>query len=135
MLVKLMKKRHSRAFIALFLVVGFSLASMVGAHLMATASEDGTMRNCPIMSGLSQMCDINAVSHVSSWRQFFFATFERSALFSMLAAFALISALFIFGLTDFLPSIHDKSRERYGGINFKNYLLEIIGSGIVHKRE
>jgi hypothetical protein len=128
--------------LSLAIAVSFGLASIFGATLMMNMDGDGVMKDCPIMAGGSGICDMNAAAHIKGWQELFYATFEKSGLMVLLSIFALIfSGFFLLRIfrnlnaLKLIPIRWDQSRKKRQSDNFQNYIFEVIGSGIVHKRE
>lgn len=91
-----MLEKISKLSTGILLAIFFILA-VYGANLTWNAHSNGKMINCPLMGEMAQICQMDAMQHITGWQKLFVGVFQSNmlqSLFILLLAF--VSAFWFF---------------------------------------
>lgn len=137
-LVKYPYMIRTNKLIALSIVLAFSIASLFGAYLTMSHGMHSEATPCPFSTDSATACPMSMGAHVNEWQQLFFAVFDKSILTLLIIAAFFAGAIVLRYFRELasprlIPIRLDQTRG--GTPYYKDYLSNVIGSGIFHKRE
>lgn len=85
----------SRQILALSILALFVGVATFGLYASMMADQDGNMSDCPLMNGMSSMCRMNIMEHISQWQQMFATAIPSGLSLAILLAMGFLSFLFL----------------------------------------
>lgn len=119
-------------------LVIFTFITTFGLGLSMKHDMQGSMVNCPLMSGSTTLCQMNPLEHITKWQQLFTTTRQTDAM-------VLIVALFILGSTILLLKMHSQRsllqirlytyhKRKNPQMQLFNHLLLAFSNGVLHPK-
>lgn len=119
------------------LTVLFVLASLFGFYAVMSGAGKSAMKNCPLMSGMASLCQMNIFEHITQWQLIFSALPTAKNALSGFFIASLLFALVFLGKRvreghQFPFVSHDYTHD--SELKLHNFLLIAFSRGILHSR-
>ncbi len=130
--------RYGKVFVALAIGALFLLGSLGFMHFGMSEMGGVPTSNCPLMPGMTSVCNMNLLEHVAAWQSMFTTIIpaEKTFALMLLFLFALLSARALVAKIKWTfgpPQNHILQRTR--SLFVPHYALqEAFSNGIIHPK-